>query len=154
MLSDRCPVRRSVTFLLCGQTVGRIKTKLGMQVGLGPGHNVLDGDPAPSPPNGHSPQIFGPYLLQPNGCVDQDVTWYRARPRSRRLCVRWGSRCPFPKRGGGPPKFSADVYFDQTAGWMKLILGMVVGHSQASLCYMGTQPPPPKVAEPLLNFKG
>jgi len=28
--------------------VGRIKMKLGMQVGLGPGHTVLDGDPAPS----------------------------------------------------------------------------------------------------------
>ena len=61
----------------CGQTVGRIKTKLGMQVGLGPGHIVLDGDPAPLP-------IFGPYLLRPNGCMDQDVTWYGARPRPRR----------------------------------------------------------------------
>jgi len=29
--------------------------KLGMQVGLGPGHIVLDGDPAPSPLKGHSP---------------------------------------------------------------------------------------------------
>jgi len=37
----------SVTFVDCGQTVERIKTKLGMQVGLGPGHIVLDGDPAP-----------------------------------------------------------------------------------------------------------
>jgi len=32
-----------------------------------------------------------------------------------------------PQKGGGPPKFSAHVYCDQTAGWMKLILGMVVG---------------------------
>jgi len=39
----------SVTFVHCGQTIGRIKTKLGMQVGLGPGHIVLDGDPAPLP---------------------------------------------------------------------------------------------------------
>ena len=35
----------SVTLMYCGQTVGRIKMKLGMQVGLG--HTVLDGDPAP-----------------------------------------------------------------------------------------------------------
>jgi len=28
----------------CGQTVGRIKIKLGMQAGLNPGHIVLDGD--------------------------------------------------------------------------------------------------------------
>ena len=50
----------SVTY--CGQTVGRIKMKLGMQVGLGPGHTVLGGDPAPPPVKGHSPPIFGPYL--------------------------------------------------------------------------------------------
>jgi len=45
--------------------------KLGMEVGLGPGHIVLDGDPAPPPPKGHSPPIFGPYLLRPNDCMDQ-----------------------------------------------------------------------------------
>ena len=32
-----------------GQTVGWIKMKLGTEVGLGPGHIVLDGNPAPSP---------------------------------------------------------------------------------------------------------
>jgi len=85
MLSVRCPVCPvlSVTLVHCGQTVGRIKTKLGMQVGLGPGHIVLGGDPA-------QPPIFGPYLLRSNGCMDQDVTWHGGRPRTRRLCVRWG----------------------------------------------------------------
>ena len=39
----------SVTFVHCGQTVGRITMKLGTQVGLGPGHIVLGGDPAPLP---------------------------------------------------------------------------------------------------------
>ena len=29
----------------------------------------------------HSPPIFSPYLLRPNGCMDQDVTWYGGRPR-------------------------------------------------------------------------
>jgi len=85
MLSDRCLSVLSclsVTFVYCGQTVGRIKMKLGMQVGLGPGHIVLDGDPAPPLPKRHSPhQIFGPYLLRPNGCMDQDATWYGARPQ-------------------------------------------------------------------------
>jgi len=47
----------------CGQTVGRIKMKLGTQVGLGPGHTVSEGDPAPPPPKGHSPQIFGPSVV-------------------------------------------------------------------------------------------
>jgi len=40
------------------QTVGRIKMKLGVQASLGPGHIVLSGDPAPSPPQGHSPPKF------------------------------------------------------------------------------------------------
>jgi len=31
----------------CGQTAGWIKMPLGREVGLGPGHTVLDGDPAP-----------------------------------------------------------------------------------------------------------
>jgi len=49
MLLVRRPVCLSVTLVYCGQTVGWIKTKLGMRVGLGPGHIVLGGDPAPLP---------------------------------------------------------------------------------------------------------
>ena len=76
--SSVCPVLSvclSVTFVHCGQTVGRMK--LGMQVGLGPGHIVLGGPSSPSP-TGAQPPIFGPYLLRPNGCMDQDATWYGA----------------------------------------------------------------------------
>jgi len=51
--------------------LGRIKMKLGKQVGLGPGHIVLDGDPGPLPQKGTAP-IFGPYLLWLNGSMDQD----------------------------------------------------------------------------------
>jgi len=46
--------------------------KLGMEVGLGPGHIELDEDPAPL--KEHSPPIFGPCLLCPNGWMGQDVT--------------------------------------------------------------------------------
>jgi len=43
MLSDRClSVCLSVTLVYCAQMVGWIKMKLGMSVGLGPGHIVLD----------------------------------------------------------------------------------------------------------------
>ena len=68
MLSVRClscPVMSvlSVTFVHCGQTVGRIKMKLGMQVGLGPGHIVLGGNPAPPPIKGHSPPNFRPMFI-------------------------------------------------------------------------------------------
>jgi len=77
MISDRClsclsvcPVCLSVlsvTLMYSGQTVGWIKMKLGMQVGLCPGHIVLDGDSAHPPPKGYRPPIFGPHLLWPNG---------------------------------------------------------------------------------------
>jgi len=56
--------------------------------------------PSSPPPKGHSPSIFGPYLLQPNGCMDQDVTWYGARSRPRRHCITWGPRRSSPKGGG------------------------------------------------------
>jgi len=56
----------------CGQTVGWIKVKLGMQVGLGPGHIVLDGYPAPLTKNGAD---FDPYLLWANGWMDQNASW-------------------------------------------------------------------------------
>jgi len=48
---------------------------LGMDVGLGPVHIVLDGDTALLPKKGAEPPIFGPSLLWPNGCMDQDATW-------------------------------------------------------------------------------
>jgi len=50
-----CPIYRTVVFLsvlsvcdvvYCGQMVGWIKMPLGVEVGLGPGHIVLDWDPA------------------------------------------------------------------------------------------------------------
>ena len=55
----------SVTLVYCGQTVGWIKIKLGMHVGLGPGHIVLDGDAAapPSKKGAEPSPIFGPSLL-------------------------------------------------------------------------------------------
>ena len=83
-----CPVclsLLSVTLVYCGQTVGWIKMELGTTVGLDPGHIVLGGDPGPPPLKGHSSPVLGPYLLRPNGCMDQDVTWYGGRPRLRRL---------------------------------------------------------------------
>jgi len=127
MLSVRCLSCLSclsVTLVYCGHTVGRIKMKLGAQVGLGPGHIVLGGDPALPPLKGHNPhpqKFFGPYLLRPNGCMDQNVirpcvllpngwmneggTWHGGRPQPRRLCVRCGPS-PLPQKGRSPlPNF-------------------------------------------------
>jgi len=108
MLSDRCPVFLSVlsvTLVYCGQTVGWIKMKLGMQVGLGPGHIVLDGDPAPSPPQGHSPQ-FSAHI-----CCGQMAAWIKM-PLGMEVdlglgdFVLDGDPDPLPKRGRSPlPNF-------------------------------------------------
>ena len=126
--------------------------KLGMQVGIGLGHIVLDGEPFPPPPKGAEPPIFGPYLLWPNGWMDQDATWYGGRTQPRRLYVRWGLSFPSPKRGRSPPpQFSAHIHCGQTAGWIKMALGIEVGlgpgyivldWDPVSLPKKGADPPP------------
>ena len=85
----------SVTLVYCGQTVGRIKMKLGTEVGLGPGHIVLNGDQLPQ--RSTAPSIFGPCLLWLNGCMDQDATWYGGTPRPRPHCIRWEPSSPQTK---------------------------------------------------------
>jgi len=110
-LSYRAVVCLSVCDVVyCDQTVGRIKMKLVMQVGLSPGHTVLDGDPPPLPlGKGHSSLphskfmgacvriIRGPCLLWPNASMDQDAAWYGGRPRPRPHCVRWEPSSFLPK---------------------------------------------------------
>ena len=55
----------------CSQTAGWIKMPLGVEVGLGPGHIVLDGDPALPPPKVHSPQ-FSTHV-----CCGQMAGWIK-----------------------------------------------------------------------------
>jgi len=90
--------------------------KLGVQVGLDPRHIVLDRDPAPLPKGAQLP-IFGPYLLWPNGCMDQDATGYGGRPRPRRLYVRWGPS-PLPKKGTELPSPIFGPFLLWPDGWM------------------------------------
>jgi len=101
--ASRPPVNNFRPISIVAKRLHAIKMPLGIELGLSPGDFVLDGDPAPPSPKGHRPPIFGPCLLRPYGCMDQDVTWYGARHRPRRLCVRWGPRCSLPKRGRGEP---------------------------------------------------
>ena len=83
----------------CGQTVGRIKMKLGMQVGLGPGHIVLGGDTAPPPLKGHIPPQFSAHI-----CCGQMAAWIKMS-LGMEVClgpgdyVRCGPRSPSPKGG-------------------------------------------------------
>jgi len=55
-----CPVlsvRLSVTLAYCGQTAGWLTMKLGIEVCLGPGQIVLDGDAAPAPKRATAPNF-------------------------------------------------------------------------------------------------
>jgi len=143
----------------CGQTAGWSKTVLGTQVGLSPGDlAVLDGDSAPSPKRGQSPL--------PNF---QPISIVAKRLDAPRCHLAWsyascqGTLCymgtqPFPKKGADwrsapSPKFSAHVYCGQTAGWMKMALGMEVGLSLDDFVSWGPSPLPQKGPEPLPNFR-
>jgi len=53
----------------CGETVGWMKTPLGTEVDLGPGHIVLDGDPAHPAKGAQQPPLFGPCLLWPRSPI-------------------------------------------------------------------------------------
>jgi len=61
----------SVTLVYCGQTIGWIKIKLGTDVGLGPGHIMLDEDPAPPLKKGAQPQ-FSAHI-----CCVQAAGWIK-----------------------------------------------------------------------------
>jgi len=80
---------------------------LDMEVGLGPGHIVLDGDPAPLLKKGAQPPIFGPCLLWSNGCMDQAATWHGGRPQPRPHCAAWKPSSHPQKGGTALPIFGA-----------------------------------------------
>ena len=54
--------------------------------------------------------------------------------------------------GGRTPRFSAHVYCDQTAGWMKLVLGILVGLSTGEFVLNADTAPSPKGTEPPPQF--
>jgi len=97
----------SVTLVHCAQTVGWIKMKLGVQVGLCSGHIVLDGDPAPLPQRGTS-------QLSAHICCGQMAAWIKM-PLGSEVglapgdSVLHGDPAASPQKRGGAPKFSAHV---------------------------------------------
>ena len=104
----------------CGQTPGWIKMALGMELGLGPGHIMLDGDLAPIPKRGQSPQIFGPLLLWPNGCIR--IPLGTEVGPSLRHTVLDRDIAPPPLKGHSPPIFGqcplwSNGWMDQDATW-------------------------------------
>jgi len=82
--------------------VGWIKMKLGKQVGLGPGHIVLDRDPAPLPQRGRATQ-FSVHI-----CCGQMAGWIKM-PLGREVglspsdIVLYGNPAPPHQKGAEPP---------------------------------------------------
>jgi len=66
---------------------GWIKMPLGTKVALGPGHVVLDGDPAPPWKGAQQPALFSPCLLWPNGRPSQQLL------SSCYICEQHGDVC-------------------------------------------------------------
>ena len=95
---DRAP--QFSAHVYCDQTAAWSTMPLGMEVGLSPGHTVLDGDPAHPSPKGGIPPNFCPCLLWPNGWMDQDATWYEVSLSPGRSVLH-GDLAP-PKRGTAP----------------------------------------------------
>jgi len=96
----------SVMLVYCGQTVRWIKMKLGVQVGLGSSHIVLDWDPAPPPPppKGHKP------LFWPTSVAAIMAGWIkmlldRQVGLSPFNIVLDGDPAPLPKKETEPPNF-------------------------------------------------
>jgi len=87
----------------CSQTAGWIMMALGMEVGLGPSHIVLDGAPASLPNTEQTPQFSAHfYCRQTAGCIKMPLGMKVGL--SAGDCVRWGPSFPSPK-GAQPPIF-------------------------------------------------
>jgi len=102
--------------------------------------------PAPPPPKGHSPYlIFGPCLLRPNGCMDEDGTWHGGRPWSSPYCAMWEHGSP-PKKGSEPPNFGSIFIVAKRldASRIKVPHGMEVGLSPGDFVADGDPVPKPQ----------
>jgi len=91
---------------------------LGMEVGLGPGHIVLDGHPSPHRKGQSSPHFSADvYCGQTAGWIKMPLgTEISLGPGH---IVFDGIQFPLPlRKGHRRPHFSVDVYCGQTAGWI------------------------------------
>ena len=124
--------------------------KLGTQVGLGPGHILLDGDPPLPPKKGHNPQ-FSAHI-----CCDQMAAWIKM-PLGKELglgpgdFVLDGDAAPLPKRGPqifGPCLLWPNGWMDEAGIWHG-------GRPQPrGLCVRWRPSPlPRKGEEPPINFR-
>ena len=118
---------------------GWIKIPLGREVGLSPSDIVLDGDPAPlsererSPPPNFRPVSIVAKRLDGSRC---HLVGRQASAKATLCC--WRPSSPLPKTGAEPPIFGR-VYCGQTAGWIKMPLGVEVGLCPGHIVLHGAQ---------------
>jgi len=115
----------SVTLVYCGQTVGLIKMKLGIEVGLGPGHIVLDGRPSSPTERGTAVHHFSaaPYcggggyfacsFIVPYDCIGNVGAGRPTRQlllcQSYRWPILWAETADAVRyQSAVPPKFTRD----------------------------------------------
>ena len=121
---------------------------LGMEVGLGPGDFVLDGDPALLPKKGRSPQFLAHvYCGQTAGWIKITLITVVGLGPGDTVLDGDPLRSP-PKKGHSPPQFSAHVCCGQTAEWIKMPLGAEVGLSIGDIVLDRNQLPSPKGTRP------
>jgi len=108
----------SVTLMYCGQMVGWIKMPLGMEVGLGPGHIVLDGewewDPPPPRKRGAHPANFRPMSVVAKRLDGSGYHLVGTQACPRRRCVRWGLSSPHGKGHVSPPALFIPLSYGPT----------------------------------------
>ena len=101
------PTKHVLDGVCCGQMAAWINMPLGMEVGLGTGDFVLDGDPA-CPNRGHSPPLqFSAhfYCGQTAGCIKMPLGMEIGLSPGDFVLDR-DPALPSPRRGrGGPPNF-------------------------------------------------
>ena len=128
-----------------------MKTPLGTEVDFGPRHIVLDGDPSPTAKGAQQPC---PLFSAPVYCGHGRLSQLLLSSCPYVLGLGPGDivldKDPAPQKGHNTPHFLAHVYCGQTAGRIKMPLGMQVGHT-----VLDGDPshPPPKGHIPPPNFR-
>ena len=110
--------------------VAKRKMALGMEVGLGPGHIVLNGDPVPLLKMGAEPPIFGPFWCRSHMFVSVICCSCNMRSCTRRLCRAIKLR---DKIAGVTSVIQIIIVVSTTAdvnhGWTSYLLVIIMGYS-------------------------
>ena len=152
MLSDRCLCCLSVLSVVClsrwcGQTVGWDQDETWYAGRARPRPHCVRWESSSSSKGAQPLPNFRPTsVLDKRPDAYQDATWYGGRPLPRQHCFRWQPSSP---KKGHSPQFSAHVRCGQTAGWIKMPLGMGIGLGPGDLVLDGD---PQKGHSPSANF--